>query len=482
MDESRLQGILSRFNPWWQGEPVQRSLYSGEHKRRDLYRLVDRVEERDVITLVGPRQVGKSTMIGQLIDYLITEKNVPRRQVLFLTTEAGTVSSDYNHIIRDTLEVYEERILGKAFSEVESDIYVAFDEIQKAENWADTIKLYSDRYDSLTFILTGSVSTLISRETNETLVGRAKEQVMVPMKFIDYVRYQNILDESEVREKSRELRRSLKEGLKEGHKPKVVLALTQAAARLETKRPELQDALNSYLLRGGYPGYFDMDDTEALRELDEDLYRIVKGDLPSVYDIEKEDKLMRVLQYFADSTGSKLSINNISAETGLGRETVDRYIDYLEEFFLVYRCQHYSEKTAESRKQPMAYLNDVGHLNSLTGASARIFENLDALGPILETAVCDHLRRLQFNLSEFRNSEVSYSEITGEVDFVLQGRGSTLPVEVKHGDPNDADLDAIKKFVEQKDLPMGLVINNSNVINEDGRIVFLPAWLFFYLC
>lgn len=482
MDDTRLQGILSRFNPWWQGDPVQPSLYSDEHHRRDFQRLVDRVAKRDIVTLVGPRQVGKSTMVGQLIDHLITEQDVPPKHVLFLTTEAGTVSSDYETIVRDALEVYEERILGKAFSEVDSEIYIAFDEIQKAHNWADTVKLYSDRYDSLTFVLTGSVSTLISKKTSETLVGRAKEQIMVPMKFIDYVRYEQILDASEVDEKSRDLRQSLKTGLKSGDKPAVVLALSQAWTRLDSKRPELRDALDTYLLRGGYPGYFEMEDTEALRELDEDLYRVVTGDLPSVYDIEKEDKLMKILQYFADGTGSKLSINNLSEEIGLGRGTVDRYITYLEDFYLVYRCPHYSEKAAGSTKQQMAYLNDVGHLNALTGTTAQQLQNAPTRGPVLETAVCDHLRRLQFNLSEFKNSAVQYSEVTGEIDFVLQGHDYTLPVEVKHGDPRDADLTALRRFIEQQELPMGLVVNNSNIFGEDGRVIYLPAWLFFYLC
>jgi predicted AAA+ superfamily ATPase len=481
MDEAKLQRVLARFNPWWRGEPVQSSLYDDEHRRRDFDRLVERARTAQIVTLVGPRQVGKSTMLGQYVDHLLEEGHDPS-SVLYATTEASTISSDAAHILSDILNVYETRVLGRSFEALDSPVYILVDEVQKATDWGDTVKLYADRYDDLNFLLTGSVSTLITAETNETLVGRADEQVIVPMKFVDYLRYEGVLSDAEVREQSRAHRDELRVGVQNGDHQKVGLALSNAMTQLEGVRPEIRNTLENYLLRGGYPGYFDLPAVGALRELDEDLYRVVQGDLATVFGVDKRRELMAVLEQFADSTGNKLSLRGLANDLNLNRETVREYVDYLEEFFLVYRCQHYTPGAGESRKQPMAYVSDVGHLNALRGTAPEGFPQAADVGPILETAVCDHLRRLQFNFSEFRDADVVYSETTGEVDFVLDGPNYLVPIEVKHGNPRHANLRSIERFMEAKDAPVGFVINNADVFSQDGGLISVPAWLFFYLC
>ena len=419
--------------------------------------------------------------MGQVVDSLL-EDGHPPRQILYMTTEASTVSSNDEGILADAISVYEERVLGVGFGELDDDVYILVDEVQKADNWGDTVKLFSDRYERLNFLVSGSVSTLITEEANETLVGRAHEQVMVPMKFVDYLRYEGVLDEREVSERSRELRAAVKSSAKDGNPNEMTLALSDAYTHLEVRRPEIRDALDRYLLRGGYPGYFDMSDADALRELDQDLYRVVRGDLASVFSVDKREELMGVLRHFADCTGNKLSINAISNEHGLDRGTVERYIQYLEEFFLVYRCSHYTSGARESRKQPMAYVSDVGHLNALLGTSPEAFPRTETIGRILETAVCDHLRRLQFNFAEFRNSAVGYSERAGEIDFVMNGPDYLLPVEVKRGDPESADLTSISRFLDREPDAIGLVVNGENVFSQQGRLMYVPDWLFFYIC
>lgn len=481
MDETQLHRVLTRFNPWWRGESVQSSLYDDQHRRRDFDRLVDRMEDAQVVTLVGPRQVGKSTMMGQYVDHLLEEGSRPER-ILYMTTEASTISSDADNILSDVLTVYETRVLGNSFETLDSPVYVLIDEVQKATNWGDTVKLFADRYEQLRFLLSGSVSTLITEETNETLVGRAEEQVMVPMKFVDYLRYEGVLTDDQVREQSRALRDAVKSGVRDSDPQAVTLALSDALTQLESNRPAIQRSLEKYLLRGGYPGYFDLDDVDALRELDEDLYRVVRGDLATVFGVDKRNELMAVLRHFADRTGNKLSLRGLANDLDMHRDTVREYVEYLEEFFLVYRCQHYTSGAGRSRKQPMAYVSDVGHLNALLGTDPHGFPDGTNAGAILETAVGDHLRRLQFNLSGFRNSEVNYSEVTGEIDFVLDGPDYLVPVEVKRGDPERANLRPIERYVEERTPSMGFVVNQADVLSQDGSLVSVPAWLFFYLC
>lgn len=71
---------------------------------------------------------------------------------------------------------------------------------------------------------------------------------------------------------------------------------------------------------------------------------------------------------------------------------------------------------------------------------------------------------------------------TGEVDFVIDGPGYTLPVEVKWGDSRNANLGALRRFIDEQDIEMGFTVNHSGVLEQDGKIVHIPSWLFCYLC
>ncbi|MFB6175931.1 MAG: ATP-binding protein, partial [Halobaculum sp.] len=308
-------------------------------------------------------------MIGQLVDYLLTERDVDPNRVLYLTTEASALQTGDDSLVSTVLEVYEHHFLGTSFQHLEDTVYVVIDEIQKAAGWDETLKFYVDTCPELTFVVTGSVSTLIQEDASETLVGRVQRQTVVPFKFSDVARYHGELDEVEGRLESRELRESLAQSLYDDDSEEFETALNHALGSLSGVEPALRSRLDEYLVKGGYPGVLTHDPADALYRLDEDLQRVVTGDLTTTFSVGKPDTAFEILQYFAESTGSKVSINKISNETGASRQTVENYVDYLEQFFLVYRSPHYTGSAKPGRKQPMAYVDDVGHLNALRGVS-----------------------------------------------------------------------------------------------------------------
>lgn len=482
MDEQRLLRVLSRLNPWWNGKPVPSSILKDEHRRRDFYTLRDRLDERPVTTVCGPRQVGKTTMIGQLIQDLLTNQETEPSRVFYLSTEASALQAGDRSLIADVLDAYEQHFLGKSFTRLDSPVYVLIDEVQKADGWDETLKFYVDTCPEITFVVTGSVSTLIQKSASETLVGRVQRQTVVPFKFSDVARYHGELDESEGRFNSRQLRKSLAESLYSDDSSEFVDALKRAVASLSETEPVLRSRLDEYILKGGYPGVIPDEPADALYRLDDDLQRVVTGDLTTTFSVEKPETVFKILQYFADSTGSKVSINGISNEIGVTRKTVENYIDYLEHFFLVYRSPHYTGSSKPARKQPMAYISDVGHLNSLLGVSPDATTATEDRGVQLETVVCDHLRRLQHYLSDRRNSRVEHYDKMSEVDFVVSGNDYTLPVEVKNGDSRDRSLKGLKRFIRNEELDFGLAVNGAGVLDFGENVIHVPAWLFLYLC
>ena len=494
MEKAEVLAVLNRMNTWWNGDPVPDSIYE-DHRRRDFYTLFGKVRnDREIVTIRGPRQVGKTTIVGQLIDELLPEE-VSRHEkervfvphepetILYLNVDNSQILSDPEGIIDESLQAYQDSVLGKSFRNLNEDVYVFIDEIQKSPNWEGQLKYYTDTYSNLRFIVTGSVSTLIDRDADETLTGRLDRYSMYPMKFVEYVRYENVI-EDEV-ERSTELRDALKTSVKESDPAEFVNKLSSAYGMMEQVGPEMRSLKDEYLLKGGYPDVLDEDYTGAYNVLDSNLRSTVRGDIPATFDVKKEQSLFTLLNTCAASSGQKMNVQNMADTAGIDRDTAERYLEHLKEFFLISTCSKYYRSEYESGGRDKVYIQDVGHLNTLQGTLSKdAIHNPETVGKLLETACSDLLRRLQFHLSDYQDSTISYWDAQGEVDFVLSGTDYTLPVEVKAGDPNDRDLRGIRNFVEEDsyDAEFGVVVNDANVLDTDGDLVYVPSWLFFFMC
>lgn len=482
MDETRLLELLNRINVWWDGDPVPASLQKAEYRRSDFYKAKQELDaKRRILTIRGPRQVGKTTICGQLIESLL-EEGVPDRRILYLNAENNQIVTHPDDTISDSLEVYEQYILRQSFRNVDGDIYVFVDEVQKINDWASTLKYYTDTYSNLRFITTGSVSTLIKEEASETLVGRLTEQILMPMKYRDYVEYHGVLDGT-THNKSTELREAFKQSLKEGDTGEFTVALTSFYGTHGDERPRLNKLKDERLLKGGYPGVIEEKLIDAYSMLDSDLRYTVTGDLATVFNVGQPENVLRVLALIAESTAGKLNVQNIADTIGISRDTVERYIEYLDEFFLISKCPRFSTSEYDTGGRPKMYVQDVGLYNTLAGTfSTETLRDSQKMGPILETAVCDHARRLQFYLSNAQNADIAYWDKHGEVDFVLSGPEYVLPLEVKHGDSTQKDLRGLRNFIEETDAEFGLAVNNADQLKEDEGVIHIPAWLFFFLC
>lgn len=487
MDDGELLAVLNRMNTWWQESgTVPKSLKKADHKRRDFYPFRNCVlapsQNRRIITLRGPRQVGKTTLCGQVIEGLM-EMNFPPSSILYINVENNHILTNTEGIIDESLQVYENHVLEQSFREVEAPIFVFIDEIQKADGWAEVLKYYTDTYSNILFVCTGSVSTLIRDDASETLVGRLEERIMMPMKFVDVLGYSGVIDETVIKNESTELRRALQKSATEGNTDDFTVELTGFFGRYSEKTPALRSQEEEYLLKGGYPGVLDSSYADAYSELDRDLGYTVMGDLANVFDVQKEEKVLKVLNLVAESTTGKINIQRIADTASIDRDTAERYLEYLEEFFLISRCQRYTTSEYQSGGREKVYIQDVGLYNTLQGTLAEsTLQDGEKMGPILETAIADHVRRLQFYLSDHQNAETAYWDKVKEVDFVISGPDYVLPIEVKNGDSTTADLRGLERFIEDSDAEFGIAVNRANQLKEEGCVVHVPAWLFMFLC
>jgi hypothetical protein len=117
-----MQLILNQFNPWWQRRQVPEPLLG--RARHYLQTLYDSLSPRQMTFITGLRRVGKTTLIFQLVDRLIRERQVNPYHLLYFSFDESRFS------LEEILAFYQTQILQDDLRAFER-VYIFLDEIQK---------------------------------------------------------------------------------------------------------------------------------------------------------------------------------------------------------------------------------------------------------------------------------------------------------------------------------------------------------------
>lgn len=275
-----------------------------------VYRLIkEQIDKRlyrgKVIIVVGPRQVGKTTLLRMLTaDY-------DRKVVVWNCDEPD---------VRRKLAEPTSTQLG---AETANADLILIDEAQRVQNIGITLKLLVDNYPEKQVVVTGSSAIELSNSINEPLTGRKYEYVMYPFSAEELIREFGATEE----------RRRLERRLIYGSYPEVV--------NLEgEERETLTNLVSSYLYK----------------------------DIFSFQDVRKPEIIEQLLQALALQVGSEVSFNELGRLLGLTSITIQRYIDLLEKSYVVFHLRSFSRNVRnELKKSRKIYFYDNGVRNALIG-------------------------------------------------------------------------------------------------------------------
>lgn len=139
-------------------------------KNRDVFSKIARfLSLPDMIVLIGMRQVGKTSLLYLLIDYLLKTKKIPESNVFYFSLDDPIIFSSFNKNIKE-LEIY----LDSQTTDQKYKKYILIDEIQYLDNPTNFLKYYYDNFSDYKFIVTGSSSFEIRRKFKDSLAGRKK--------------------------------------------------------------------------------------------------------------------------------------------------------------------------------------------------------------------------------------------------------------------------------------------------------------------
>ena len=264
-----------------------------------------RLYRNKAIIVIGPRQVGKTTLLKMLVsdtknkvlEWNCDEPDVRRRLTEPTSTELKAEIGDADLIL--------------------------IDEAQRIKNIGITLKLLIDNYPEKQVIATGSSAIEMSNSINEPLTGRKYEYVMYPFSC------EELFNEFGEQEEDRMLERRLIYG-----------SYPEVVNNPGEERETLTELVGSYLYK----------------------------DIFSFQDVRKPEIIEQLLQALALQIGSEVSYNELGRLLGLNTATVQRYIDLLEKSYVLFHLRSFSRNVrSELKKSRKIYFYDNGVRNALIG-------------------------------------------------------------------------------------------------------------------
>ena len=374
---------IERDNPWWADHAPE--ILEAKYQRRVYFSsfktLALNFNVRRAAILLGPRRVGKTVIIKQLIHEAIVDGINPKH-ILYASIDAPIYSGI-------SLEKFLEFLPE---SSRDQRRVVIFDEIQYLKDWEIHMKDLVDNYPETKFVASGSAAAALRLKSRESGAGRFSEFMLPPLTFYEFLKFTGDDDR---------------------------LITVEGKSQYSSKDI---DALNGrfvdYLNFGGYP---EAVLNEEVRKNAEQFIRndiidkVLLKDLPSLYGINDIQGLNQLFSFLAYNAGAEASLENISQASGLAKPTIKKYIDYLESAFLILKLSTVDDncRTMKRERNFKIYLNNPS-MRAALFAPVRIDEP-DKIGHLAESAIFAQWQHSQ----NFRKLRYARWRNEGEVDIVF---------------------------------------------------------------
>lgn len=464
--EKQIIGRLRIDNPWWVENKIPQ-FYKDMTPRPYLdifYPLVRDFSIRRALILMGPRRVGKTVMLFHTVQRLI-EDGVSAQNIIYISVETPI----YDKIYLEQLFNLAKQALAKKDSD-NSTYYVLFDEIQYLKDWEVNLKSLVDTYRNIKFIASGSAAAELKKKSNESGAGRFTDFNLPSLTFYEYIHirgFRHLMIDSAIKWHDKEI-----------------------PCNNAVDINKLNELFIDYINYGGYP---EVVFSETIREdpgqfIRHDIIdKVLLRDLPSIYGIPDVRELNSLFTMIAYHSGKQFSYEKLSQESGVRKDLLRKYIDYLEAAFLI-KVIHRTDDTAKN------YQRETSFKMYLTNPSLRcalfqpIKETDEEIGDMVETAVfAQWIPRSGANISyaNWKNGRKDQ----GEVDIVGINSAKLKPdwaVEVKWTDRffhNPDELESLESYMIKNSMDYAMVTTKTETGLKEmpfGKLQFIPVACYAY--
>ena len=460
---------------------VQSHIYKNNKKlnyRSDFYKLkhyIDKFLEEDTddrfFILPGLRGVGKTTLIFQLMDYLLNEKNISKDKMLFLDLDRLKDLPEFN--ILDYFDYFIKEF-HQAFPTVNEHLFIFIDESQYSTNWASAGKIIFDENKKVFLIFTGS--NALNLEINKDAARRALNYQIYPLDFSQYLFLRYGIESH--RDSTRIFNDLIFSGdindaidLEKSIKRDVLINIP--------RKP--YNELGYFLSYGEFPFSFNRA-RENIIQLTLDLKdRVIEKDMDLISSFTSPTRLAsyKLINLLAMMKPGDISLNKLSNILDVNKDTISSIISTLEKTQLLFHIEPYGSPAKRSRKSWKYYFlsnqikSNIYLNNGQASKESKEFESL-----IVENMVASTLYKLKFSTRQ--DFGIFYDPEDGGVDFLITTLlGKIIPIEVGLGNKSSKQ---IKSAIKRYGSDYGIVISDSfDKIEKEDNIIKIPLIIFAFM-
>lgn len=346
---------LKQLNPWW-GSGRMDAVTVGLRPRAYLglvQKLLTDPLLRRAVVLLGPRRVGKTILIRHLMADLL-DSGVSGQRVAYVEMDHPLL---HGQSLADLVRHVEDIAPGG-----EGVRYLFFDEVQSHKDWEKHLKPLVDHRPDLRILVSGSAAAALKRQSTESGAGRFTDFLLPPLTFSEYL---------QLRTEPAAI-----------HEEEPGLYVLADITRLNQQFVE-------YVSYGGYPELALSPSVRGNPErfVKSDIVdKVLLRDLPQLYGIKDIQELNALFTLLAFNTGEEVSFEVLSQRSGVGKQTIQRYIEYLEAAFLIKRVFRIDQdgKRYQRERSFKVYLTNSAMYTGLFGVQGA--DHAD-FGHLVETAV-----------------------------------------------------------------------------------------------
>lgn len=423
------------------------------------------------IVLPGLRGVGKTTILFQVYEYLLKEKNINPDQILYFSCEELNSIEDCD--IYSTIKYYVKTFHNSSLPTLNEKIFLLIDETHYDKDWSLSGKMIYDKSKNIFMIFTGS--SALSLEYN---ADAARRMIRYPITPLNYSQHLKLKYNYET-----DISNDLVDLVFNGNVENAVLKEKQINKDLLNLKDYHSMDWDNFFKFGGFPSVMhDTNYRNASKKIFYSIESVIKKDLGTMSNLtnDTQTKALRLLKFLAEKYPGDISQNALGDKIKSSSGTVTTLMELLEKTHLIFHTEPYAGPGARAKKSWQYYFATPSTMHALNIKYGFSSIDLDEYeGILLENLIGTHLINLK-NSEKFTKFSIfydSYKVKKKRVDFIVKTEfDETIPIEVGHGSKDAYQIsDAIKRYKS----PYGIIISDTtDTIEKIEDIIFVPIKTF----